>query len=160
MTAADLLQIVPATARHADDLARLHAPLFVAPWSAAGFAELLAHPGALAFLAVAGPAPAQGRQEAAGFILGRLAADEAEILSLGVALAWQRRGLGRRLVEELVRAATERGARRLCLEVGAGNTAARALYGGLGFRESGRRRGYYVHPGLPPEDAINLHLAL
>jgi ribosomal-protein-alanine N-acetyltransferase len=94
-----------------------------------------------------------------GFVLGRLAADEAEVLSLGVAQAWQRRGLGRRLIEALARAAREMGARQLHLEVGAGNSAARALYAGLGFEESGRRRGYYVHPGMPPEDAINLRLA-
>jgi len=161
MTRADLLQVVPATARYADDLAQLHAGLFAEPWSAASLGELLAHPGALAFLVLAGPAPTDGRrQEVAGFVLGRLAADEAEILTLGVASAWQRRGLGRRLLEEVVRAATARGARRLYLEVGAGNSAARALYGVRGFEESGRRRGYYVRPGLPAEDAVNLSLAL
>jgi ribosomal-protein-alanine N-acetyltransferase len=164
MTAAHVaqaLQVVRAAARRADDMARLHGGLFAEPWSAASFAELLAHPGALAFLALApGPAAADGSPETVGFVLGRLAADEAEILSVGVARAWQRRGLGRRLVEALAGAARERGARQLYLEVAAGNTAARALYGGLGFAENGRRRGYYVHPGMPPEDAINLRLAL
>jgi ribosomal-protein-alanine N-acetyltransferase len=163
MTGAGLVRsvkLVPATAHRAADLARLHADLFDPSWSAASFAESLAHPGAIGFLALAGRLPADGGREPAGFVLGRLAADEGEILSLGVARGWQRRGLGRRLVEELVGVAGKRGVRAVHLEVGAGNTAARALYGALGFRESGRRRGYYVHAGRPAEDAIDLRLAL
>ena len=39
------------------------------------------------------------------------------------------------------------------LEVRAGNSAALALYAGLGFEASGRRRGYYSEP---TEDAILL----
>ncbi len=141
-------------------MARLHASLFDAPWDAASFEELLAHAGAIAFLARPQTTDARRRPEALGFILGRLAADEAEILTLAVARDWQRLGLGGRLVDALARAAKAKGARQLYLEVAAGNSAARALYAGLGFRESGRRRGYYVSPGAPAEDAVNLCLSL
>jgi ribosomal-protein-alanine N-acetyltransferase len=137
-------------------MARLHASLFPdAPWRPPSFRELLAHPGALAFAASAGES-----REMVGFILGRVAADEAEILTLGVAPGWQRAGLGSLLVETLCRAATVRGASQLHLEVAAGNTAARALYHRFGFRETGRRSGYYAHAGAPAEDAINLGLSL
>ena len=44
--------------------------------------------------------------------------------------------------------------------VAAGNDAAIALYGQLGFREVGRRKGYYQPAGAGSEDAINLALAL
>jgi ribosomal-protein-alanine N-acetyltransferase len=140
---------------HAASLARLHALLFDAAWDAAGFREMLGHPGAVAFAARAGDPP-----QIVGFIVGRVAADEAEILTVGVARDWQRLGIGRSLVEALALAAAERGANRLYLEVGAGNMAARALYNRLGFEESGRRPGYYVRPGGAAEDALNLCLPL
>ena len=42
------------------------------------------------------------------------------------------------------------------LEVAISNTAARALYTGLGFTEAGRRKGYYARFGTAPEDALIL----
>jgi len=97
---------------------------------------------------------------AAGFILGQIAADEAEILTLGVRSDRQRHGIGRRLVEALGRAAKRAEACRLFLEVAESNTAAVALYKGLGFAETGRRKGYYQRLGAAPEDALALSLAL
>jgi ribosomal-protein-alanine N-acetyltransferase len=140
---------------HADELSRLHALLFEASWTASSFGELLADPGSVAFLARVGHPP-----ETAGFIVGRVAADEAEILTLGVCPPWQRRGIGRKLVEAFCRAATKAEAQQAYLEVAAGNDAAIALYGQLGFREVGRRKGYYQPAGAGSEDAINLALAL
>jgi ribosomal-protein-alanine N-acetyltransferase len=144
----------------AGELARLHASLFDAAWNAASFKEQLANPGTLAFAAAPG---AIGNEEPPlpwGLIVGRVAADEAELLTLAVAGEHQRLGIGARLVERLCRAAERRGARSLYLEVAEGNRAARALYAGLGFQESGRRRDYYVRAGGPPEDAINMCLTL
>lgn len=144
-----------AGADSADELARLHAPLFAPAWDAAAFKLLLDHPGSTAFIARAGEP-----LESAGFILGRLVADEAEILTIGVSESWQRRGVGCRLVEALCRAGRKAEARRLFLEVAPSNTAALGLYQRLGFQEMGRRKGYYERPNAPPEDAINLSLAL
>jgi ribosomal-protein-alanine N-acetyltransferase len=149
------MRIVPAMARHANGLARLHASLFDPAWNAAGFREVLAHPGAIAFLARAG-----NPREIVGFIVGRLAADEAEILTLGVAREWRRAGIGGLLVETFCRAARGKGAFQLHLEVAVGNAAARALYDRFGFEERGRRAGYYAHARAPTEDAINLGLSL
>jgi ribosomal-protein-alanine N-acetyltransferase len=147
---------VPAKARHAAELARLHASLFPdAPWDSASFTELLSHPGAIAFVARAG-----SPRRIVGFVVGRRAADEAEILTLGVAGEWQRAGIGSVLVEALCRAAKVKGAFHVYLEVAAGNGAARALYDRFGFRESGRRAAYYARGGGPPDDAINLCLTL
>ena len=140
---------------HAEELARLHAPLFGSAWDAASLMQRLSHPGCTAFVARVGQPP-----QTVGFIVGQLAADEAEILTLGVSKEWQRRGIGRRLVEALGRAAGKAEARRLYLEVAAGNAAALALYKRLGFEECGRRKGYYVRQGAAAEDAVNLSLAL
>jgi ribosomal-protein-alanine N-acetyltransferase len=140
---------------HATDLARLHASLFEQAWDAASFVRSLSHPGSTAFLARIGAPP-----ETVGFILGQLAADEAEILTLGVHNGHQRRGIGRQLVEALGRAAKKAEVRRLHLEVGQSNAAALGLYKGLGFQEVGRRQGYYARAGAPPEDALRLALTL
>ena len=139
----------------AEEMARLHAPLFEAAWDAASFRQMLADPGATAFLARIGE-PLQ----VAGFIVGRVAADEAEILTLGVSKDWQRLGIGRRLVEAMCRAARKAEAQRLHLEVSVSNAPALLLYRRLGFQEGGRRKGYYERAGVPPEDAINLSLQL
>jgi len=94
----------------------------------------------------------------AGFVIGRIAADEAEILSIGVAPEWQRRGVARRMAEGLVRAARRAEVKRVFLEVAVDNAAAIALYEGLGFRPAGRRKGYYERPGGKNVDAIILSL--
>jgi [ribosomal protein S18]-alanine N-acetyltransferase len=153
--AAKHVSILWAGIDHAEVLERLHAPLFDQAWDAASFRQLLAHPGATSFLARVGQPP-----EIVGFILGRLAADEAEILTLGVSKQWQRHGIGRRLVEAMARAAKKADARRLHLEVSAANAPALVLYKRLGFEEAGRRKSYYERVGAPAEDAINLALSL
>ena len=58
-------------------------------------------------------------------------------------------------MEALVRAAKRADARRLFLEVGHSNSGAIALYKGLGFKETGRRKGYYQRSGAEPEDALD-----
>ena len=83
----------------------------------------------------------------AGFVIGRIAADEAEVLSIGVAPEWQRRGIGRHMAEGLVRAARRAEVKRLFLEVAADNDAAIALYEGLGFKIAGARKAYYQRTG-------------
>jgi ribosomal-protein-alanine N-acetyltransferase len=153
--AAKYVSILWAGTDQAEELARLHAPLFGPAWNAASLMERLGHPGCTAFVARLGRPP-----EFAGFIVGQVAADEAEILTLGVCEKWQRHGIGRQLVEAMRRAAGRAEARRLYLEVAADNTAALALYKRLGFTECGRRKGYYVRAGAATEDAVNLSLAL
>jgi ribosomal-protein-alanine N-acetyltransferase len=131
------------------ELAQIHKACFAEAWDEGALRDLVAS-GAHALVAQrAGCA-------AAGFVLVRAAADEAEILTLAVAPGLRRRGLGRMLVTEAARWAAQAGAARLFLEVGAGNAAARALYCALGFAEAGRRKAYYRGGGKPPEDALIL----
>jgi ribosomal-protein-alanine N-acetyltransferase len=151
------VSILWASPENAGDLAQLHGRLFPEPWDEAGFQKLLAHPGSTAFLARLGQPP---KAEIVGFVLGQLAADEAEILTLGVRTDRQRHGIARRLVEALARAARKAEARRLHLEVGERNAPAVALYKKLGFQEAGRRKGYYQHKDGPAEDAVRLSLVL
>jgi len=78
-----------------------------------------------------------------GFVLVRVAADEAEILTLAVSPGARRRGLGTALVVAAMASAAVRGARTMFLEVSERNAPARALYEAAGFRMAGRRRAYY-----------------
>jgi [ribosomal protein S18]-alanine N-acetyltransferase len=78
-----------------------------------------------------------------GFILSRVAADEAEILSVAIAPSWKGRGLSRSLLDLHLRRLAGIGVRSVYLEVGESNTPACRLYRRAGFREVGRRQGYY-----------------
>lgn len=129
-----------------ETLAAIHRACFAEGWSAQAFGELLATPGTFAL------------QSHNGFILARVAAGEAEILSLGVTPSARRGGQARLLVADAAVKAHAQGATAMFLEVSLNNAAARALYEGLGFREVGRRKGYYR--ANPPEDALTLRADL
>ena len=79
-----------------------------------------------------------------GMVLARVAADEAEILTLAVAPDQRRRGLGSSLLGAAMARAAELGAVRMFLEVAVSNDAARALYSAHGFTRAGLRRQYYT----------------
>jgi ribosomal-protein-alanine N-acetyltransferase len=128
-----------------DILARLHAASFADAWSAGWIAKLLAQPGIFAFAAGG---------ETGGFVLVRAAGGEAEILTLAVAPAARRRGIGSSLVLAACHQAQEMGAEAVFLEVGQANEPAKLLYARLGFREVGRRKGYFQRSGGSNEDAL------
>lgn len=129
-------------------LADLHAEAFDTPWDAAAFAGLLAQPGMVL------------ETEAGGFVLIRIVADEAEILTLAVRPAARRSGIASRLVTTAAVRSAALGVERLMLEVAEDNEAARSLYARLGFRMTGRRRQYYSRPRGESADALLLVLNL
>ena len=155
MSDLERVSILWARINDAAELARIHAELFDPSWDVASFEQTLAHPGSVSLIARAGQP-----MMTVGFIVGQVAADEAEILSVGIVKERQRRGTGRALVQAFGRAAKNADARGMYLEVGVDNVAAVALYRSLGFTESGRRKGYYQRQGARPEDAVTMALAL
>ena len=120
-------------------------------WSESSLAGLLVTPGCLGLIALGGGQPL-------GFGLARVAAGEAEILSLGVLPAARRLGLGRALLDALVAQAATHGMQEVFLEVAADNPAGIGLYEAAGFRRVGRRAGYYPRGGTPV-DALILGLS-
>ncbi|HZW26534.1 MAG TPA: ribosomal protein S18-alanine N-acetyltransferase [Gallionella sp.] len=91
--------------------------------------------------------------ELRGYAIMMPAVDEAEVLTIGVATAQQRKGLGRAMLRGMLELARERNMRRVFLEVRPSNTAAVALYRSAGFSEVGLRRGYY-RDASGSEDAL------
>ena len=140
-----------------DRAAALHGesfgPLGERAWTRQDLAGLLAAPGVIGLLL-----QAEGRD--AGIALCRVAADEAELLTIAVRPAERRRGAGRQLLTAVIGHAREAGARALFLEVGADNPPARALYEAMGFRVVGTRTAYYRRGGGPPADALIMRLSL
>jgi ribosomal-protein-alanine N-acetyltransferase len=151
LSSAKRVNLLWARVSDADELAVLHEQFVSPAWSITSFEQMLAHPACTGLVARIGEP-----MQTAGFIIGQLASDEAEILALCVQKEFQRQGIGRSLVEALSRAARKAEARRLFLEVASDNTAALSLYGKLGFEQCGRRKGYYQRAGARDKDAINL----
>lgn len=118
-------------------LAALHASCFTRPrpWSTGEFAALLSAPGVVLLV------------RPQGFLLGRIAAGEAELLTLAVAPPARRTGEARTLVRRFLADCTAQGAAAAFLEVAADNAAAIGLYRATGWQEAGQRRNYYA-PGL------------
>ena len=137
LAAEGAVAVGPAGAAHAAVLAALQADVFgpgPTAWPTAVWADWLAAPGVAAVIARCDTVPL-------GLALGRVVGGE--ILTVAVAAAARRRGLGRRLLAALATALSDGGAAKLFLEVAADNQAALALYEIAGFRPVGRRLNYY-----------------
>jgi [ribosomal protein S18]-alanine N-acetyltransferase len=92
-----------------------------------------------------------------GFLIGRSAADEFEILNMAVSRAHRRSGIGSKLLETALEFSRTVGSARAYLEVRASNAPAISLYARHGFTECGRRAEYYRDP---VEDALLLSICL
>jgi ribosomal-protein-alanine N-acetyltransferase len=125
-----------ATPGDAADMAALHGASFHRGWSEDEFERLLLDRAVVAHRVMIG-------RRLVGFIISRIIAGEAEILSVAVASSRRGKGLARQMLNLHLRRLAGLGTRRVFLEVGEGNAAANRLYRRAGFRTVGRREGYY-----------------
>lgn len=146
-------------------LAALHGEAFppAERWDEAAFAALLDQPYCFACVHEAFD-PALGETAPCGMALLRIAADEAELLTIGVRPAARGRGVGSALLTRSLAECAAGGAGRVYLEVAPGNAPAYALYLRHGFTEAGRRRRYYQDGSdalvmLAPADGDQPHSA-
>jgi len=130
-----------ATVSDAAAIAALHAACFRRGWSEQEVEGLLLDRNVMTHRAMV-TGKLAGRT-LAGFLMSRLAADEAEILSVAVGEAWRGRGLARNLLALHLRRLAGLGARTVFLEVGENNAPAIQLYARAGFHEVARRENYY-----------------
>jgi ribosomal-protein-alanine N-acetyltransferase len=147
------LNVTWATPANAEAMAVAHAGAFEPGWREDEFEDLLDGAGVFGFLARDEDGPL-------GVILCRIAAEEMEVLTVGVPAAARRRGVARALMEAALTAARTAGARACFLEVAEDNAPAAALYAGLGFHRAGLRKAYYDRGAAGTMDAIVMRLDL
>ncbi len=117
---------------------------FAVPWTETGFFSFFIREDALFLVA-------EEDERILGFCGVLMVLDEGDITNVAVSPGERKRGIGKQLVEAMIAQTQSRGVKTLHLEVRKSNNAALALYRGLGFVESGIRKGYYESP---TEDAI------
>ena len=124
-------------AEHAEEAAAVHAQCFTYAWPADDMESLLAATTTYADGAFGKAGEVQG------FILSRLAADEAEILTIAVKPRKRGQGIAGKLMLSNMEQLQQAGAKTWFLEVEAQNTSALALYKRFGFERVGERKSYY-----------------
>ncbi len=117
-------------------------------WAASAYQDAVARAQARRGIALVAE---DGQRALAGFIIGGIVPPEAEIESIAVRPAMQRRGIARELLAALGREARRLGCSVILLEVRRSNQAGRAFYAASGFAETGCRPAYYADP---VEDAV------
>jgi ribosomal-protein-alanine N-acetyltransferase len=146
------MTVAQATPMDAALLARLHAACFAKSWDKEAMATFIAGPGTLCLVGFA----EDDERRPVGLLIVRRAADEAELLTIGVVPSYRRRGIAKALLERAMKALREAGVTHLFLEVDKGNMAALSLYRTLGAGPVGQRPGYYENGA----DAAIFSLAL
>lgn len=140
--------LFPMTLADLDGVMEVEQISFTQPWSRQAFEEQLLSPFTLYLVAREG-------ERVVGYAGMYVVLDESHVTNVAVHPDYRGLRLGRRLMDALVWAAIRRGAVLMDLEVRSKNTVAQQLYTSMGFREVGRRPGYY---DLPKDDAIIMRL--
>jgi len=130
-----------------DEVLRIEMAVQAYPWTRGNFIDALHH----------GYVCRVDEEEGVirGYAILMPAIDEAELLNIGVAAAWQRKGLGRMILNDMLQTALAMKMSRVYLEVRPSNIVAMALYRCVGFSEVGARRDYYQNEN-GSEDALVL----
>ncbi|MDY3251072.1 MAG: ribosomal protein S18-alanine N-acetyltransferase [Candidatus Choladocola sp.] len=125
-------------------VAALEREIFSMPWSENGFLSALSSSDTL-YLTV------RADNRVIGYCGLLQSFEEADITNVAVSPAYRGRGVGYRMLSELMEAGKTRGIERYTLEVRISNQAALALYEKLGFASVGVRKNFYEKP---KEDAV------
>ena len=135
-----------------DALLEIQAECGLSPWTREGYGEELYRPDAIMLAGRADDG------QVAGFIVGRAPviaptgyASDGEILNIGIRPRFRRHGLGSMLMDRFLEICGDRGAKKVWLEVRAGNKVAMEFYANYGFVAAATRPNFYSDP---VEDAI------
>lgn len=149
------LHVEPAQSGDAKALAKLHAEGFYRGWPVDDFTSFLVDPERTpAYVAV------DKKRRVVGFAMLRLAADEAELITIVVSRKWRGKHIGHALMQAVFADLLLSPAKTMFLEVEDANAAAVALYAQLGFVEISRREAYYPKPDGGAATALVMRRAL
>ena len=135
----------PMRRRHLRSVLRIEAQVYPRPWSHSLFVSELALRSTRAYFV------ARVGREIVGYAGLMMSLTDGHVTTIAVDPAWQRSGIGTRLLLAVGREAVARGAVALTLEVRLSNRAAQEMYRRFGFTPVGVRKGYYADTG---EDAL------
>jgi ribosomal-protein-alanine N-acetyltransferase len=135
----------PMRRRHLRSVLRIEAQVYPRPWSHSLFVSELALRSTRAYFI------ARVGREIVGYAGLMMSLTDGHVTTIAVDPAWQRSGIGTRLLLAVAREAVEREAAALTLEVRLSNRGAQELYRRFGFTPVGVRKGYYADTG---EDAL------
>lgn len=133
-----------------DQVMEIEEKSFSDPWDRSFFSQDIDNPSAL-------PLVAKVSERVTGYVCLWKMLDEIQITNIAVSPHMRRRGIGKQMMEKMLRKAQEEDYRRITLDVRISNQPGIGLYEKFGFREAGRRKNYYRQP---PEDALILEKVL
>ncbi|MYM33180.1 ribosomal protein S18-alanine N-acetyltransferase [Duganella sp. FT94W] len=147
------LNYAPMQAADLDQVFALEQSVYPHPWRMANFVDSL-NSGYQAWVL------RDGDGSLLGYFLLMAAVDEAHLLNVAVSAEKQRQGLGRLLLNQSVACARGLGMTSVLLEVRPSNTRALDIYARYGFKQIGRRKGYYPAANQQREDAVVMRFEL
>lgn len=148
MSEIECIEIRGAERKDLSAVLALEQQCFSHPWRLEDFEAELSCPDSIFLVAT--------KKDVFGFVILRLAGEEAEVYNIAVSPLRRCCGLGHALLGRALSMAEAQGAIRVYLEVRASNAEAIGLYHSLGFGTVGLRRGYYDRP---VEDALIMALS-
>ena len=153
----DQLVYAPMVMDDVDEVMAVEVTVYPHPWSRGNFVDSLSS-------GYHGWTLREADGEVAGALVGYFllmgSVDEAHLLNVAVATPFQKRGLGRYLLDKVCACARGLSMTSVLLEVRPSNERALRIYERYGFVQIGRRRGYYpAHEGQR-EDAIVMRYTL
>lgn len=133
-----MFKIVRMSKEHLDDIMIVENLSFSSPWSKKSFETELENDSAVYFAAV------DGSERAVAYGGFWLVCGEGQITNIAVHPDFRERGIGKKILLEMIENAIGSGAQSITLEVRQSNAAAQKLYSGLGFKNVGMRKRYYA----------------
>jgi ribosomal-protein-alanine N-acetyltransferase len=132
-----------------DKVYEIEKRVFPNPWPRYFFEKDLQNSNVVAFVV-------ENDGEVMGYSIGSCCDTELHITNIAVAIGYQRRGIGKRLVCEMENVAVDRGCTFAYLEVRTNNVAAINMYKNLGYDILHTQKGYYIDG----DDAYVMHKEL
>jgi len=139
-----MIKIRPTDSLDVDDIERIEEASFSAPFSRDMFYGMLeGRP--------FGGLSALDGEKIVGYLFYSVVLDEMELVTVAVEERYRKKGIARRLIEEMLETAAINSVKKIFLEVRVSNASAQSLYKGFGFRDVSIRPKYYKDNN---EDAI------